>query len=124
MDEKVCTKTTYFKVCRPSTVTAKGLLEVLEHALQMLGIPAITFESCNKLVGLGTDGASANVAARGLKGLVEDKVDWIFWMWCLAHRIELALKFMEYCRLYTFSIHNKIHLIVLWNAIMASTCKQ
>ena len=92
VDEKVCTKTTYFKVCRPSTVTAEGLLEVLERALQMLGIPAITVESCSKLVGLGTDGASTNVAARGLKGLVEDKLDWVFWMWCLAHRVELALK--------------------------------
>ena len=27
-----------------------------------------------------------------LKGLVESKVPWIFWMWCLAHRLELAIK--------------------------------
>lgn len=27
--------------------------------------------TCSKLVGFGTDGASANVAAAGLKGLVE-----------------------------------------------------
>ena len=45
-----------------------------------------------KLVGMGTDGASANIANRGLKGLVEKELDHIFWMWCLAHRIELAIK--------------------------------
>ncbi|CAB3993296.1 zinc finger 862-like [Paramuricea clavata] len=48
--------------------------------------------SNRKLVGIGTDGASSNVAARGLKGLVEQKLPWIFWMWCLAHRLELAIK--------------------------------
>ena len=32
------------------------------------------------------------VAGAGLKGLVEDEIPWIFWMWCLAHRLELAIK--------------------------------
>ena len=41
---------------------------------------------------IGTDGASANVAVCGLKGLVEERLSWIFWMWCLAHRLELAIK--------------------------------
>ena len=44
------------------------------------------------LVGIGTDGASVNIAAAGLKGMVEEELQWIFWMWCLAHRQELALK--------------------------------
>ena len=44
-----------------------------------------------KLVGVGTDGASANVAAGGLKGLVEEELPWVYWMWCLAHRLELAV---------------------------------
>ena len=44
------------------------------------------------LVGTGTDGAPVNIAAAGLKGLVEGELQWIFWMWCLAHRQELALK--------------------------------
>ena len=41
---------------------------------------------------MGTDGASANIAGAGLKGLVEEKLSWIYWMWCLAHRLELAVK--------------------------------
>ena len=44
------------------------------------------------LVGIGTDGTSVNIAAAGLKGLVEGELEWVFWMWCLAHRKELALK--------------------------------
>lgn len=49
-------------------------------------------DECKKLVGVGTDGASSNIAAHGLKGLVEEHLDWIFWMWCMAHRLELAVR--------------------------------
>ena len=46
-------------------------------------------ENCKKLVGIGSDGASANIAKGGL---VESQCEWMFWMWCLAHRLELAVK--------------------------------
>ena len=63
------------------------------YGLQHLGIQLLTKESCSRLVGIATDGASVNMAAHGLKGLVENELEWIFWMWCLAHRLELdALK--------------------------------
>lgn len=52
----------------------------------------INDEECKQLVGIGTDSASANVAAGGLKGLMEEKLPWIFWMWCLAHRFKLSVK--------------------------------
>ena len=90
--EKVCTHASYFKVNRPSSVSAEGLFQVLVDTLQSLGITAVSQEECAKLVGIGTDGAAANVASAGLKGLVEDKLPWVFWMWCLAHRLELAIK--------------------------------
>ena len=48
--------------------------------------------SAKKLVGIGTDGASSNMAPGGLKRLVEKELPWIFWMWCLAHRLELSVK--------------------------------
>ena len=38
---------------------------------------------------ISADGASA---AGGLKGLVEKELPWVFWNWCLAHRLELAIK--------------------------------
>ena len=27
-----------------------------------------------------------------MKGLVEKELLWVFWMWCLAHRLELPIK--------------------------------
>ena len=89
-DEKVHTRMD--TIVQPQFCTAEGLFKVLESALQRLDIDAITKEKCSKLIGLGTDGASANVAASGLKGLVEGRLSWVFWMWCMAHRLELAIK--------------------------------
>ena len=90
--ERVVTRTSYLKIARPSTGTAKGIFDVLQTALQGLGISAISREECGKIVGIGTDGASANIAGAGLKGLVEKEIPWVVWMWCMAHRLELAIK--------------------------------
>ena len=43
-------------------------------------------------MGIATDGASANIVSGGLKGLVEKELSWVYWMWCLAHRLELAIR--------------------------------
>ena len=43
------------------------------------------------LAGIRTDRASINIATTGLKGLAEKELQW---MWCLAHRQELALKIL------------------------------
>lgn len=91
-DEKMYTRTTYFHICRPKTVDAHGLFQSLKSALLRLGISDIDAENCKRLVGIGSDGASANIARGGLKGLVESQCEWVFWMWCLAHRLELAVK--------------------------------
>ena len=91
-DEKVHTRVSYLKVIQPKSVSGRGLFEVLEEALRSVGISSIDATTCHKLVGIGTDGASSNIAKGGLKGLLEAQLSWIFWMWCLAHRIELAIK--------------------------------
>ena len=57
-----------------------------------MGMQSFDANYCHRLVGIATDGASANIAGRGLKGLIEQKLPWIFWMWCLAHQMELAIK--------------------------------
>ena len=89
--ERVVTKTSYLRIARPSTGTAKGLFDVLQTALQRLGISTINREECGKIVGIGTDGASVNIAA-GPKGLIEKEIPWVIWMWCMTHRLELAVK--------------------------------
>ena len=111
---KVCTKIGYLTIFRPHHLTAEGLFETVNNSLRFLRVKTLDGDSDNvdngavdpgvvsqitnpinsnkKLVGMGTDGASSNIAAKGLNGLVEQKLPWIFWMWCLAHRLELAIK--------------------------------
>ena len=67
-DEKIHSRMEYFTGVRPQAVTAEGLFKVLETALQGLGIKEVSAEKCQKLVGICTDGAAANIAASGLKG--------------------------------------------------------
>ena len=79
-DEKIHTRILFFNVTRPHTVTGQGLFEVLQAALQNMRMQSVDANYCHRLVGIGTDEASANIAGRGLKGLVEQKLPWIFWM--------------------------------------------
>ena len=72
-------------------VDAKGLFNCLDDSLCRLGKEAINTEYC-KMLGTGTDGASVNIAGTGLKDLVEKEVPWLYWSWCLTHRVELAVK--------------------------------
>jgi len=44
------------------------------------------------LISFGTDGASANIANSGLKGIFERKLEWIYWSCCLTYRSELTIK--------------------------------
>lgn len=92
-DERVHTRVSFLCTEGLERAMADGLFLSLQHALQSLGIEAVSENRCKKLVGIATDGAAANVgSAGGLKGLVEQKLGWIFWMWCLAHRLELSIK--------------------------------
>lgn len=44
------------------------------------------------MIGSGCDGASANIAEGGLKGILTRAVPWIFMFSCLAYRHELSVK--------------------------------
>ena len=92
MDERVHTRMKFLAVERPNDATASGLFQCLQCCLHKIGVKAIDAEECKRLVGIGTDGTNTNIASAGLKGLVESQVPWVFWMWCLAHRVELAIK--------------------------------
>ena len=91
-DEKIHTRISYLSLIRPKLVTGVGLFEVLQQALRKLGIKEVDANHCKQLVGIGIDGALPKIANAGLKGIVESKLKWIVWMWCLAHRLELGSK--------------------------------
>ena len=44
------------------------------------------------MIGFDCDGASANMAEGGLKGLLKKEFPWIFVFWCLGHCLELSVK--------------------------------
>jgi hypothetical protein len=64
----------YFALSRPKQAVAHGLFDCLQTSLQSIKISALSAE----LVGIGTDVASANIAAGGLKGLVETELPGCF----------------------------------------------
>ena len=83
----VHTKTDFLCVLIPSSSIAPGLLEC-NHALCELGITEVSATQFKKLVWFGTDGAAANIK----NGLIEKEHNRIFWMWCLAHGLELSVR--------------------------------
>ena len=91
-DEMVHSRMSYFTVARPEAVTGEGLFQCMQGALGCLGITPINTETCKFLVGIGTDGAIANIATAGMKGLVEEELPWVFGRGAMAHRLELAVQ--------------------------------
>ena len=96
--EKLITRSRYFKVLEPSKADSAGLFDCLREALKDMGIRdlmnpenVLQVKNLPILVGVGTDGAAVNISEiRGLKAKVQNVLPWIFWMWCFAHRLELA----------------------------------
>ena len=75
---------------QPTSANATGLFECFKHAMEYVNISEADWKA--RLVGYGCDGASGNIASHGLKGHFEEAVPWIIMFWCLAHRLELAVK--------------------------------
>ena len=91
-DEKIRTYFDFLTVERLEISDTDGLYKSLKCGLECLGINAVNEEACKKLVRIATVGTSVNFASRDLRGMVEQELGWMFWMWCLAHRLELAMK--------------------------------
>ena len=87
-DGVVHVRNRFLTVRHPESANAKGLYECFVRALTYAGVT----DWENKLVGFGCDGTNVNMGAGGLKGYLEESVPWVAVFWCLAHRLELALK--------------------------------
>ena len=64
---RIHTRIRFFSVTRPHTLAVQGLFEVLQAALQNMGMQSVDANICHRLVGIATDGASANIVGGGLK---------------------------------------------------------
>ncbi len=86
---KIRVRNEFLTVRQPGRATAESLFSCLRAAMGFLGVA--NWE--HKLIGMGCDGASVNLGSTsGLKGLLTEAMPWIVVFWCLAHRLELALK--------------------------------
>ena len=87
-DGSVHVRNRYFCVRQPKSVCATGLFESFERALAYVEVD----QKPSKLIGFGCDGANVNMGDNGVKGLIQSDRPWVIAVWCLAHRLELALK--------------------------------
>lgn len=89
--EKVQVKLSFLYLKDVGVPDANGIRNAIERSFQNIGIlPCQVYE---KLVGLGADGASVNSGNKsGVKALLSEKAPWLIFQWCVAHRLELALK--------------------------------
>ena len=73
---------------QPRSGNAEGLHECFGRALSYMGIDDVP----HKLIGFGCDGTNVNIGERALKGLLQAHKPWLVVCWCMAHRLELAIK--------------------------------
>ena len=87
-DGKVHVRDKFFTVRQLSSGTAHGLFDSFKDAIKYMGVT--NWET--KMIGFVCDGCSANMGGRGLRGLLTQSLPWVVVFWCVAHRLELALK--------------------------------
>ena len=86
-DGLVYLRNVFLCVRQPSSANAEGLYECFGRTLSYMGI-----DVPHKLVGFGCDGTNVNMGERALKGLLQAHKHWLVVCWCMAHRLELAIK--------------------------------
>ena len=80
---------TFFSLKDVPSQDAEGIHRAIKAAFKDAGLEHLL----KKVVFLGSDGASVNTGVKnGLITLVRQDTPWVGFVWCLAHRLELALK--------------------------------
>ena len=79
---------TFFDLVDLKTADANGIVEAIKTSFEDVNIDYL-----QKLVGFGADGASVNSGTKnGVKTKLQTENEWLTFGWCVAHRLELALK--------------------------------
>jgi hypothetical protein len=87
--DRVGVKVSYLDLADLHGADAKSVLECIKASVKSV----YGDEFMPKLVGFGSDGASVNTGKKeGVKTLLQQENPWITFGWCVAHRLELALK--------------------------------
>ena len=89
-DRKAHVRSRFLAVQEIKRANAEGLFQCFKNDMSHVGIS--DWET--KVIGFGCDGISANIAAGGLRGHLEESMPWIVVFRCLSHHLELALKML------------------------------
>ena len=91
--DEVKVKTTFIGVKSVRTATAEGVQEAIIDSYKGLSADLKIDDFEKKLIGFTSDGASVNRGHKqSVKTILKVKSPWIVFIWCIAHRLELALK--------------------------------
>ena len=72
-----------------SSQDANGILDVIKVAFEKFNLSSLL----DKLIFLSSDGVSVNSGKKsGLISLFREQNEWITFIWCFSHQLELALK--------------------------------
>lgn len=70
---------------------AAGIVSAIKGSFESIGLTEESFE--RKLIGFASDGAMVNRGDKdGVISILQRKLPWVVYLWCVAHRLELALK--------------------------------
>ena len=87
--DRVKVTTSYVRLVFMESADARGVISCIDEAFKSIGIANFK----EKLVGFGADGASVNQGKKeGVKTILLIDCPWLVFGWCMAHRLELALK--------------------------------
>ncbi|XP_065671716.1 zinc finger protein 862-like [Hydra vulgaris] len=86
---EICVECSFLSICDLEHGTSEGVFNKISQSLESEGIE--NFKT--KLVGFGADGAAVNRGSRtSVNVLLQKEIPWVTFGWCVAHRLELALK--------------------------------
>ena len=89
-EPEIAVKTSYLSLQSLSSSTAQGVVDGIKKALIEAGLKDVTTVTPPAL---GGDGCSTNRGEKGgVKGILKKEYPWFLFVWCIAHRLELALK--------------------------------
>lgn len=78
------------KLEEPPNTKALGIVQAINNAFTEIGMP----DYKQKLTGFCSDGASVKMGVRRVISLLKEErnIPWLLSVWCLAHKLELAVK--------------------------------
>ena len=101
----------FFGCLRPdSSQDAAGIFDVVIAAFEKHSLSSLL----QKIIFLSSDGTSVNSGHKsGLVSLLHEDREWVTFIWCFSHRLELALKVG--LKMYTFPVDESLmHLFYLY----------